>query len=95
MTSKQRAFLRGIAANEDTIFQVGKGGIDVNFVKQVDTALEAREIVKMRTLNTYLEGPAIAAERLAAATNSEVVQVIGTKFVLYRCAKKPVIKLPD
>lgn len=95
MTSKQRAFLRGIAAKEDTIFQLGKGGIDANFVKQVDTALAAREIVKLRALDTYADGPAAAAERLASATNAQIVQVIGSKFVLYRRAKKPILALPD
>lgn len=88
MTSKQRAYLRSIASNTDTIFQIGKGGIEENFIKQVDSALEAREIVKIKALETYLDGPAVAAGELAEATGAEVVQVIGTKLVLYRESKK-------
>ena len=95
MTSKQRAYLKSLASDIDAIFQVGKGGIEENFIKQVDTALEAREIVKIKALNTYLEGPAVAAEILAEAVGAEVVQVIGTKFVLWRQSKKnPKIVLP-
>lgn len=88
MTSKQRAFLKGIAMNEDTIFQLGKGGIDENFIKQVDSALEKREIVKIKALETYMEGAHLASEEIADATGAEVVQVIGNKFVLYRESKK-------
>ena len=88
MTSKQRAYLKSLASNIDTIFQIGKGGIEENFIKQVDTALEAREIVKIKALDSYLDGPASAAVELAEATGAEVVQVIGTKLVLYRESKK-------
>lgn len=88
MTSKQRAYLKSLASNIDTIFQIGKGGIEENFIKQVDTALEAREIVKIKALDSYLDGPAAAAVELAEATGAEVVQVIGTKLVLYRESKK-------
>ena len=88
MNSKQRAFLKSLASNEDTIFQVGKGGIDENFIAQVDSALEKREIVKIKTLESFIDGPRYAASEIAEATNSEVVQVIGTKFVLYRESKK-------
>ncbi|MBE6700335.1 MAG: ribosome assembly RNA-binding protein YhbY [Ruminococcaceae bacterium] len=88
MTSKQRAYLKSIASNTDTIFQIGKGGIEENFIKQVDSALEAREIVKIKALETFIKGPHAAAEELASKTNSEVVQVIGMKIVLYRESKK-------
>ncbi|MBR6633049.1 MAG: ribosome assembly RNA-binding protein YhbY [Clostridia bacterium] len=88
MTSKQRAYLKSLASNVDTIFQVGKGGIEENFIKQVDSALEAREIVKIKALDSYLEGPAVASVEIAQAVGAEVVQVIGTKFVLYRESRK-------
>ena len=85
LTSKQRAQLRGLANTIDTIVQVGKDGIGENLIKQVDDALEARELIKGRVLDNNLEYDArLAAEELAKATRSEVVQVIGTKFVLYR-----------
>lgn len=88
LTSKDRAALRKIANSLDTILQVGKGGIGEQVIKQANDALEAREIIKGKVLEN---APAFAkevAEELAAATNSDVVQVIGTKFVLYRKNKK-------
>ena len=85
LTSKQRAQLRGLANTIDTILQIGKDGIGENLIKQADDALEARELIKGRVLDNNLESDArLAAEELAKATRSEVVQVIGTKFVLYR-----------
>ena len=84
LTSKQRAQLRGMAANLDTIVHVGKDGIGDNLVKQVNDALEARELIKGRVLENSLMSAREAAEALAPLTRSEVVQVIGTKFVLYR-----------
>ena len=84
LTSKQRAQLRGIASTEDTIIMVGKDGIGENLVKQVDDALEARELIKGKVLENSLLTAREAAEELAPKTRSEVVQVIGSKFVLYR-----------
>ena len=85
LTSKQRAQLRGLANSLDTILQVGKDGIGDNLIKQADDALEARELIKGRVLDNNIEYDArTAADALAKATRSEVVQVIGTKFVLYR-----------
>ena len=84
LTSKQRAQLRGIANSIDTILIVGKDGIGENLIKQANDALEAREIIKGRVLENSMLSPREAAEQLAPLTRSEVVQVIGTKFVLYR-----------
>lgn len=85
LTSKQRAQLRGLANSIDTILQVGKDGIGENLIRQADDALEARELIKGRVLDNNIEYDArLAAEALAKATRSEVVQVIGSKFVLYR-----------
>ena len=85
LTSKQRAQLRGMAASLDTILHVGKDGIGDNLVKQADNALEARELIKGKVLDNNLEYDArLVAEELAKRTRSEVVQVIGSKFVLYR-----------
>lgn len=98
LTSKQRAYLRGIANSIDTILIVGKDGIGDNLVKQADDALEAREIIKGKVLENSMLSPREAAEELAPLTRSEVVQVIGTKFVLYRQShnkdKKDKIVLP-
>ena len=85
LTSKQRAQLRGLANSIDTIVQIGKDGIGENLIQQVNDALEARELIKGRVLENNIEYDArLAAQELATATRSEVVQVIGTKFVLYR-----------
>lgn len=88
LTSKQRAQLRGLANGIDTILIVGKEGIGDNLVKEADEALEARELIKGRVLDNSLLSPREAAEELAPRTRSEIVQVIGTKFVLYRPSHK-------
>ena len=88
LTSKQRAQLRGLANGIDTILHVGKDGIGDNLAKQADDALEARELIKGRVLENSLLSAREAAEELAQRTRSQVVQVIGTKFVLYRPTHK-------
>ena len=84
LTSKQRAQLRGLAATEDTIVHIGKGGITDNIVTQMNDALKARELVKGRVLENSLLTAREACDELSRLTRSEQVQVIGTKFVLYR-----------
>lgn len=84
LTSKQRAQLRGMANGLDTIVQIGKDGMGENLVKQVNEALEARELIKCRVLENSMLTAREAAQELAQLSRSEVVQVIGTKFVLYR-----------
>ena len=84
LTSKQRAQLRGMAATMDTILHVGKDGIGDNLVKQVNDALEARELIKGRVLENSMYTAREAAEELRVKARCEVVQVIGSKFVLYR-----------
>ncbi len=84
LTSKQRAQLRALANGIDTILIVGKDGIGDNLVKQANDALEARELIKGRVLENSLLSAREAAEELAPLTRSEVVQVIGSRFVLYR-----------
>ena len=96
LTSKQRAFLRALAVNEETILTVGKSGMSPEIVKQAHDALEKRELIKGRVLpETCPVSPREAAEELAEKTASQVVQVIGSRFVLYRARKKdPKIILP-
>ncbi len=88
LTSKQRAQLRGLANGIDTILHVGKDGIGDNLIKQANDALEARELIKGKVLENSMLTSREAAEELAKATRSDVVQVIGTKFVLYRPSHK-------
>ena len=84
LTSKQRAQLRGLANSIDTILIVGKDGIGDNLVKQANDALEARELIKGRVLENSMYTAREAAEELKVAARCEVVQVIGSKFVLFR-----------
>ncbi|HIT32880.1 MAG TPA: YhbY family RNA-binding protein [Candidatus Enterenecus stercoripullorum] len=84
LNSKQRAQLRALANGIDTILHIGKDGVGPNLVKQADDALEARELIKGRVLENSLLSAREGAEELARVTRSQVVQVIGTRFVLYR-----------
>ncbi len=88
MTSKQRAYLRSLASQIDTIFQIGKGGISEEMCNQISNALDARELIKLRVLDNAEYLPREAAEEIADATGAEVVTVIGTKFVLFRVSSK-------
>ena len=93
LTSKQRSTLRGIASKYETILQVGQGGISEALVQQVKDALRKRELIKMRVLDNCPLDAREAAEELAARTGSEVVQVIGSRFVLFlRNPKEPVVQ---
>lgn len=88
LNSKQRAALRGMANTMDTIFQIGKDGLGESFYRQVDEALEARELIKLRVLESSMLGAREAAADIAAHCNADVVQVIGSRFVLYRPSKE-------
>lgn len=94
ITTKQRAYLRGLANKEQSILQIGKNGLDENVIEQFSAALNARELVKGTCLETSGMTSREAVTELAAACNAEIVQVIGTKFVLYKKGKKPKIVLP-
>ena len=88
LTSKQRSYLRGLAAAEDTIVQVGKGGLNDNLIESVSAALKARELIKGRVLENSMLTAREACDTLCEACKAEAVQVIGTKFVLYRRNEK-------
>lgn len=88
MNSKQRAHLRGLANTMPAIFQVGKNGISENFIKQIDDALEARELIKLNVLATSPEDISEVAEEIANSTNSELIQTMGNKITLFRARKK-------
>lgn len=95
ITSKQRSYLRSLAHNIDPIFQVGKGGVEENFLKQVEDALEARELIKISVLNNSGLEAREASDIICEELKCEGVQAIGNKFVLYRRSmKKPKIELP-
>ena len=96
ITSKQRAYLKGLAMTMDPILHLGKGGLTPENTASVDEALAARELIKINVLQNCLEDSRQMAETLAERTRSQVVQVIGRKIVLYREGKddKKKIVLP-
>ncbi len=95
MTSKQRAYLKGLAMNIQPIYQVGKSSLTPEITKGLDEALQARELIKINVLKNCLDNPGEIAQIIAERTHSEVVQVIGKKIILYRESKdKKKIELP-
>ena len=88
LTSKQRATLRSMAADLDTIFQIGKGGITEEICMQLSNALEARELIKARVLDNSGYTAKEAANEIADAIECDVVSCVGTKFVLYKESTK-------
>ena len=88
ISSKNRAYLRSLAQGLDTIFQIGKGGIGDETLKQLENALEARELIKARVLENSGYTAKEAANEIAAAIDCDVVSCVGSKFVLYKESKK-------
>ena len=89
LTSKQRAKLKSIGANTDALYQMGKNEIDENYIIQINLALDAKELIKIKILENAQYTAGEAAQTLAERTDSEVVQVIGAKALLYRKSRKP------
>lgn len=96
ITSKQRAYLRSLGNTIKPILQIGKDGINDNLIKQIDDALEAREIIKLTVLKNSLQTPRELCEKICELVGAEPVQVIGNRFIIYRRSKeKPKIVLPQ
>lgn len=87
MTTKQRAYLKGLAMNLDPIFQIGKNSMTPEVTKAIQEALDARELIKISVLKNCADDPHALAEVIAERTRSQVVQVIGKKIVLYKEGK--------
>lgn len=95
LNSKQRAYLRGMAQELDTIFQIGKSGVTEEICLQLANALEARELIKARVLDNSGYTAKEAANEIAEAIDCDVVSCVGTRFVLYKESKnKKRIELP-
>ena len=95
ITTKQRSYLRSLGNQLVPIFQVGKGGIEENFIKQIDQALESRELIKIKTLNNSGITAREASDILCEELGCEGIQAIGSKIVIYLKSKKnPKIELP-
>lgn len=94
LKGKERSYLKSLSNNLDPILIIGKGGVTENVIKQLDDALEARELIKIKCLdNSGLDAKEIAND-IAKVLKAEFVQSIGSKFVLYRKAKEPKINIP-
>ena len=87
ITSKQRSAIRALANKIEPIFQLGKGGISENFIKQVDDALEARELIKISVLKNSMMRPKEALNVIAEATGAEPICAMGSRMILYRRSK--------
>ncbi|MCH5280229.1 MAG: ribosome assembly RNA-binding protein YhbY [Lachnospiraceae bacterium] len=87
MTSKQRAYLKGLAMNIDPVMQIGKSSLTPELTEAVGEAFNTRELIKVTVLKNCLDDPKVIAETLAERTRSQVVQVIGKKIVLYKESK--------
>lgn len=95
LTSRQRAYLKGLANGIDPIFQVGKASLTPEFTQSIADAFNTRELLKIAVLKNCADDPRAIAETVAERTHSQVVQVIGKKIVLYKPDKKnPKIVLP-
>ena len=88
LTSKQRAYLRSLASNHDTIFQIGKCGVSEETVTQISNALEARELIKARVLENSGYTAKEAANEIAESIDCEVVSCVSSTFMLYKESKK-------
>ncbi|MCJ8006903.1 ribosome assembly RNA-binding protein YhbY [Lederbergia wuyishanensis] len=95
LTGKQKRYLRSLAHHINPIFQVGKGGVNENMIKQIDEALEKRELLKVSILQNCDEDKDTVADVIIKGTNAELVQIIGNIIVLYKESKEhKEIKLP-
>ena len=84
MTSKQRAYLIGLAMKLDPVYNIGKSGVTAEFTNGISEVLEARELIKISVLKNCDDDPKELAQLLAERTRSQVVHVIGKKIVLFR-----------
>ncbi len=87
ITSKQRSFLRGLAQTTDPTVYIGKQGLTENILKEIDTGLSCRELVKVKMQEGCLLEPKETANQVAEQLNAEFVQAIGRRFTLYRESK--------
>ena len=95
ITSKQRAYLKGLAMNIDALFQIGKSNLTPEITNAINEVFNTHELIKISVLKNCADDPREIGEMIAERTGSTVVKVIGKKIILYKPFKKdPVIKLP-
>lgn len=95
MTSKQRAYLKSLASNLEPVFQVGKSSLTPELTEAIKEAFNKNELIKVAVLKNCADDPKEIAQMVAERTHSQLVQVIGKRFVLYKPDQdKPRIELP-
>lgn len=95
ITSKQKSYLRSKANRLQPIFQIGKSGLTEPIIKQVEEALEARELVKLSVLQNCDQEKEEIADLLSKESGMEVIQIIGNTIVVYKeSVEKKRIVLP-
>ena len=96
MTSKQRAYLKSLASNLNPIFHVGKSSLTPEITEAIAESFNKNELIKVAVLKNCMDDPREIAQYVADRTHSEVVQVIGKRFILYKPFKEnPKIELPQ
>ncbi len=94
LKGKERSYLKSLSNTLEPILIIGKNGVTDNVIKQLDDALEARELIKIKLLdNSGLDAKEVAND-VAKVLKAEFVQSIGSKFTIYRKAKEPKINIP-
>lgn len=88
LTGKQRSYLKSLANNIDPTYQIGKNGLSDNFIKQVEEAIESRELIKIKILQNSMLNPTEVANEIADKIEAEFVQSIGSRFVIYKESKE-------
>ena len=95
MTSKQRAYLKGLAMTIEPVFNIGKAGVTPEVIEAIREAIDKRELIKVGVLKNCMDDPKEMANIIAERSQSQVVQVIGKKIILYKESKEhPKIVLP-
>ena len=94
LTGKQKRYLRGIGHNLSAIFQIGKDGVHQTQIEGIDEALESRELIKVKILESCQQDKNEIAQELSLKTDAEVVQILGRTIILYRESEKEIYRLP-
>lgn len=94
LTGKQKRYLRSLAVNEKSLFQIGKDGLSDNLINSLNEALKARELVKLNVLKTCEDDIKDISLNIVNECSCQLVQIIGKTIVIYRQSKERIINLP-
>ena len=94
LTGKQKRYLRGKAHHLNAIFQIGKDGLHETQIIGIDEALESRELIKVKILESCQQDKNEIASELSLKLDAEIVQILGRTIILYRESEKEIYRLP-